>query len=323
MKFALCFLAVIIGCQAISDEEALSKWQNYQEEFGKSYRSLVEHRHRFALFKQKLQEIEEHNKLYAEGKVTWYKGVTPFSDWTSEEFNNYINKYKYEEFVGEEQIFKSENLSAPLSMDWRQRGAVSEVKNQGTCGSCWTFSSTGALEGAARMKTGAVLSLSEQNLLDCSRESYNNFGCSGGNVIGAFQYVQENGITTEDNYPYTGVQGPCKASSPVMKATGFVRVPQNENDLLNAVGSIGPVSIAIVSTQNLQDYSGGILNDSTCAGQNINHGVLAVGYGSANGVDYWIIKNSWGPKWGEQGYWRMIRGVNSCGITLQARYPLV
>ncbi|XP_045462019.1 procathepsin L-like [Harmonia axyridis] len=323
MRFAICLLAIIIGCGAISEEEARNQWQNYQEEFGKSYRSLVEHRHRFALFKQKLQEIEEHNKLYAEGRVTWFKGITPFSDWTREEFNNYINKNKYKDIFGEEQIFKNENLTAPASIDWRSKGAVSEVKNQGECGSCWTFSSTGALEGAAQIKTGVLTSLSEQNLMDCATEEYNGFGCDGGTSIGAFQYAQDNGIASEASYPYTGSQGSCKSFKPVVHATGFVRVPQSEKELLNAVGTAGPVSASIVATDNLQDYKGGILNDPTCDGQNVNHGVLVVGYDSENGKDYWIIKNSWGPKWGEDGYWRMIRGVVSCSITKQARYPLV
>ncbi|XP_044745653.1 uncharacterized protein LOC123307422 [Coccinella septempunctata] len=324
MKFAICLLAVILSCQAFSEEEALKQWQEYQEEFGKSYRSLVEQRHRFSIFKQKLQEIEEHNKLYAEGKVSWYKGLSQFSDWTREEFNSYVNKYKFEDFTGDELVFEAnKNLTVPASIDWRSRGAVGVVKNQGTCGSCWTFSSTGALEAAVQIKTGVLMSLSEQNLLDCATDKYNNFGCNGGTVTGAFEYVRENGITTEASYPYTGVQGTCKAPKPVLYATGFVRVPPSENDILNAVGSVGPVSAAIVSTDNLSSYKGGILDDALCAGQQINHGVLIVGYGSENGKDFWILKNSWGANWGEAGYWRMARGKNSCGITVQVRYPLV
>lgn len=159
--------------------------------------------------------------------------------------------------------------------------------------------------------------------MDCATEDYNGYGCNGGTSIGAFQYVRYHGIASEESYPYTEVQGTCKSFNPVLYATGFVRVPPTENDLLKAVGSVGPVSAAIVSTNSLSDYKGGILDDSSCNGRQINHGVLVVGYGSENGKDYWIMKNSWGAQWGDSGYWKMIRGKNSCSITAQVRYPTV
>lgn len=179
------------------------------------------------------------------------------------------------------------------------------------------------MECEKRLTDGPLLSLSEKNLLNCVTSDYGSYGCSGGNVNGAFTYVRYNGIASEESYPYVQRQGDCQSFTPVLKATGFVRVPASEDELLKAVGSAGPVSVAIYSTSNLQVYSGGVLDDDLCTTNAVNHGVLVVGYGSENGKDYWIIKNSWGPNWGESGYYRMIRGKNSCNVALYGSYPTV
>jgi cathepsin L len=216
------------------------------------------------------------------------------------------------------------------SVDWRAQGAVTPVKNQGQCGSCWSFSATGSMEGAHQIKTGNLVSLSEQQLIDCST-AQGNQGCNGGLMDQAFQYViSAGGITAEAQYPYTAT-GPntCQTNvTSVASISSFVDVtPGSESALMTAV-NLGPVSVAIEADQQcFQFYSGGILSDPSC-GMQLDHGVLVVGYGTdstapAGKQDYWIVKNSWGASWGESGYIRLVRGSNECGIAQEPSYPVV
>lgn len=183
---------------------------------------------------------------------------------------------------------------------------------------------TGAIEGQMGRRTGVVVSLSEQNLIDCS-SNYGNNGCNGGNMALAFSYVRDYGIVSENDYPYTESQGICRQdpSRIVTRVSGSVSIPySDELSLQNALSSIGPISVAIDATAELQGYSGGILRDYSCNNQALNHGVLAVGYGSENGQDYYIVKNSWGAAWGEAGYFRLEKD-NRCGIANMASYPVM
>ncbi|CAH1788230.1 unnamed protein product [Owenia fusiformis] len=224
------------------------------------------------------------------------------------------------------------NVNIPDTWDWRTKGYVTPVKNQLQCGSCWAFSTTGSLEGQHFKKTGKLVSLSEQNLVDCSTKE-GNHGCQGGLMDYGFTYIKQNGgIDTEASYPYKAVDGKCAFNAANVGATdtGFVDVKSgDEGDLLNAVATVGPIAVAIdASHSSFQLYKSGVYHNFFCSSKRLDHGVLAVGYGSESGIfekhDYWLVKNSWGSSWGMDGYIKMSRNRNNnCGIATQASYPLV
>jgi len=218
----------------------------------------------------------------------------------------------------------------PASVDWVSAGAVTPVKNQGQCGSCWSFSTTGSVEGITFISTGNLVSLSEQQLVDCSGAEGNN-GCNGGLMDYAFQFIiDNNGITTEAAYPYTAAQGTCQTGmTPAATISSYNDIPANDDASFAAALATQPVSIAIEADQNcFQFYSSGVLDCPTC-GTQLDHGVLAVGYGtdSASGNNYYKVKNSWGADWGMSGYVLLLRGGDSgasgeCGILMSASVPV-
>ncbi|KAN0009255.1 hypothetical protein ACTFIU_006530 [Dictyostelium citrinum] len=221
----------------------------------------------------------------------------------------------------------SPSFSRPNSIDWRLYNKVNLVKNQGSCGSCYAFSAVAALESHYAIRNNRMIDLSEQNLVDCTVK-YGNGGCNGGWMHTCFKYVVENGgINQQHNYPYKGRVGECtydyKDTS--SRISNFVIIPRNdENALADAVAAVGPVSIAYdASTVEFMYYKGGIYHSKDCQRTRTTHAVLVVGYGSENGVDYWILKNSWGPGWGERGFFRMRRNTgNQCGVATLSSYPV-
>lgn len=300
-------------------------FEEWRRQFEMEFESVEEHIKRLNIFAANHVRILEHNKSDA----SYTMGHNQFSHLTPDEFvaQNIrgLTSEPLDELKGTTHEFDLDVSAAPDSIDWTQQGAVTSVKNQGQCGSCWSFSTTGALEGRYFLKTGKLHTLSEQELVDCDTT---DSGCNGGLMDYAFGYVEKNGLSSESAYGYKGTEDTCSSDShsrdlPAGALKGYTDVPRSDEDALKAAVATGPVSVAIEADESaFQFYSGGVMTGS--CGRNLDHGVLAVGYGnepSSGGVDYWKVKNSWGPSWGEGGYIRIERGTSKCGIADQASYP--
>lgn len=317
--FALvCLLVAANATRLFSENQYRNEFGNFVANHEKTY-TTVELLERFEVFKQNLDFITQHN---ADDSQTHTVAVNKFADLTNEEYQQTylglkVDKTRPRNLNPE---LGAIEISAGDSLDWVAKGAVTGVKDQGQCGSCWAFSTTGSVEGANFLKTGTLTSYSEQQLVDCAG-SQGNMGCNGGLMDYAFEYIEQNGgICTESDYPYTARDGLCQSTCSVSGTVSkYTDVQEgSESDLMSAI-QVGPVSIAIdASGMAFQFYSGGVFS-SNC-GQQLDHGVLLVGYGT-DGSDYWKIKNSWGTTWGEQGYIRFIRGQNECGLADSASYP--
>ncbi|KAF2073003.1 hypothetical protein CYY_005681 [Polysphondylium violaceum] len=289
---------------------------------------------RYENFKDNVDFIENWNDQDSDTIL----GLNDFSDLSNIEYKQlYLGAYVDASGYDQESALLKNSFSAsiadevPSHLDWRVKGAVSHVKNQGHCGSCYTFSTTGALEGANFIATGEMTTLSEQQLVDCTR-TYGNEGCEGGLMVPSFQYIIDNGgINSEESYPYIGKdKQECKfdPSNIAANMSGIVKVKRgSEESLLEAIQK-SPVAIAIDAGQrSFQHYQSGVYYDSKCSRVHLSHAVLLVGYGTDEtsvNPNYWIVKNSWGEAWGQQGYVYMARDRNNhCGISSMASYPLL
>ncbi|XP_074028382.1 cathepsin L-like proteinase isoform X1 [Leptinotarsa decemlineata] len=321
MKLFALIAAILVTVNASTDKD---QWVAFKQTHGKTYKSLLEERTRFGIFQNNLRTIEEHNAKYDKGEETYYMGVNQFADMTAEEFRHMLGLQNgaRPNLNATLHVF-SENLQAPESIDWTQKGADLGVKDQGKCGSCWAFSSTGSLEGQNAIHHKVKTPLSEQQLLDCS-SSYGNGDCDeGGLMTNAFKYIKAKGIEAGSSYPYQGRVGSCRynAQKTILRIKGFKELRASEVELKKAVGTIGPISVA-VSSEHLRLYGGGVI--TTRCIKDLDHAVLAVGYGSENGRKYWKIRNSWGKTWGDHGYFKLARDAgNLCGVASMASYPLL
>ena len=306
---------------SVNETAIHDSWVHWKKAHSKLYTSSQEDDLRYQIYRSNVLKIQDHNERANNGEFTFVVGVNQFADLTQAEFKSiYLGTTPNRKAVN----IKTLPTTVPASVDWRTNKAVSEVKNQGSCGSCWAFSTVGSLEGLHAIKTGSLVEFSEQQLVDCST-SFGNEGCNGGLMDFAFQYVEKNGIETESDYPYTGSDDTCAASTSKTswKINGFVDVPQNVSAQLKAAVALNPVSVAIEADGFwFQFYTGGVYSSS--CGTDLDHGVLAVGYGTDSGQNYWIVKNSWGGSWGESGYIRIADngdGPGLCGILMSASYP--
>ncbi|KAI0495917.1 hypothetical protein KFK09_022224 [Dendrobium nobile] len=309
------------------------RYQQWMAQYGRVYKDPIEKARRFNIFKANAEYIDSAN---ANAGRKYRLALNQFADFTNDEFSSSRNG-----FVDLSIVSNAESTSefrygdvkdVPDAVDWRSKGAVTPVKDQGHCGCCWAFSAVAATEGITKISTGNLISLSEQELVDCDTNG-NDHACKGGTMDGAFDFIIKNGgITTEANYPYLGTNGTCntqKAATAEAAATikGYEDVPtNNEFALMQAVAN-QPVSVAIdANSSDFKLYAGGVFTGQ--CGTNIDHGVAVVGYGTdSEGTSFWLVKNSWGTSWGEQGYIRMQRNVTDaqglCGIAIHPSYPTV
>ena len=320
--------------QVVSDGEdhvlnAEHHFSLFKSKYGKTYATQEEHDYRFSVFKANLRRAKRHQLL----DPSAVHGVTKFSDLTPAEFRrNFLGlkgRLKLPADAQKAPILPTNNL--PDDFDWREKGAVTGVKNQGSCGSCWSFSTTGALEGAHFLATGELVSLSEQQLVDCDHEcdpeerGACDEGCNGGLMTSAFEYtLKAGGLVREEDYPYTGRGGQCKFDKSKIAASvsNFSVVSVDEDQVAANLVKNGPLAVGINAVY-MQTYIGGVSCPYLC-GKHLDHGVLLVGYGAAayaairfKEKPFWIIKNSWGESWGEHGYYRLCRGPhahNLCGV---------
>ncbi|EPS60205.1 hypothetical protein M569_14597, partial [Genlisea aurea] len=329
---SLCLIQLfLLQVHPIVSSSISDLFDSWCQEHGKTYVSEEEREHRLGVFSENYDFIASHN---ARANYSYTLSLNAFADLTRSEFGG---RYLGFSPSGHDLLirknrgsgsYRSRNYSAvPSSIDWRKKGAVTGIKDQGSCGACWSFSATGAIEGINQIVTGSLVSLSEQELIDCDH-SYNQ-GCNGGLMDYAYEFILKNkGIDTEEDYSYKGRDASCsqnKLNKRVVTIDSYVDIPEkNEQMLLEAVAS-QPVSVGISGGDApFQFYSQGIFT-GPCS-TSLDHAVLIVGYDSKNGKDYWIVKNSWGKSWGMDGYMYVQRNTGNqngiCEINMMASYPV-
>jgi len=312
-------IALLMSTPAMAATDSFAAWALKN---GKTYKTREELVLRRNIFAANVAKVEKHN---SEGH-SWTMGVNKFADLTGEEFKAiYASGYRAKE-KRSVNVSTLKSAALPTSVDWEAKGAVTPVKNQGQCGSCWAFSTTGSVEGAVFIGKGTLTSVSEQQLVDCSTAEGNQ-GCNGGLMDYGFAYIIKNkGIGSEASYPYTATDGTCKKVPSVSTISSFTDVQTGSETALMTAIVQQPISVAVEADQDsFQLYTGGVM--SKACGTQLDHGVLAVGYGTLAGADYYQVKNSWGADWGMKGYILLARGSfngnnGQCGIQMDPSYPV-
>jgi len=328
MYIVLLFALLSVGLAKLSDDPA---WEEYKSRYGKAYTG-EEEKTRYETWRQNVEKIERHNSEYSK---TYTQGINQFTDMTEKEFQvKMCSCLKIPEGVlngtvrGEPFVPPPSNVVLPDYVNWVEKGYVTPIKNQGQCGSCYSFSATGALEGAWFRKTGKLPSLSEQQIVDCSRD-YGNMGCGGGWYQDSWRYIHHTGGSqSEASYPYENRAARCRFNRRyvVAQVTGYTDTKHGDENELKAAVAKGPVSVAINVSGGFGSYKHGVYYQRGCRNDlwGLNHAVLVVGYGTENGRDYWLVKNSWGTWFGLKGYIKMARNWgNMCGIATKPSYPHV
>jgi len=322
-------LSLVVSLGASAAPNYASLFDAWKTEHHKSYANAAAEAKAFTAFAMNDEYIAQHNMQTG---LSYELGHNEFSDLTSDEF--FSTRLGYDASLPRaaptsmHTYTAADVLAVNASLDWVERGAVTPVKSQGQCGSCWSFSATGSMEGAYFLASGKLVSLSEEDLVECDTVDQ---GCQGGLMDNAFKFVMKNGVAAEAAYPYisgTGIRGLCKAdkeAAAVVTVTGFKDVPSQDAAALLTAVNLQPVSVAVEADKSVfQLYKSGVIDRNSC-GTKLDHGVLVVGYGTQKGLfgskDYWKVKNSWGPTWGDGGYLKIARGKNMCGIEMQPSYP--
>lgn len=349
MKYLLLsLLSLTAECSKFSLDSKFEKellhaeFHNWKNDHSKEYETTKEHDERLAIWIKNHEKIEAHNQQTPQ--PSFLLGHNEYSDMTQSEFKKHfklgkkviekeVKAYIYDEELALETMSAMKTLDLPDHVDWVQMGGVTSVKNQGACGSCWAFSTTGALEGAKFIRTGELTALSEQNLIDCDHK---DLGCSGGLMDDAFKFDEKSGgLCSESDYPYKAAQGKtCMTNCtdvPGSLVKTFVDVPEGDARALLSGIAMQPVSVAIQADQfAFQFYRTGVITDDSCGEHaQVDHGVLAVGYGTDldTQTPYWLVKNSWGATWGDEGYVKLARNSTNdfgmCAILKMASFPVV
>jgi len=319
---SFAFAAVAGITSALNSAEF--EYMQYVAKYNKQSNDVDEFQVRMSNFAIVDKFIQEHNNTHA----THVAGHNQFSDWSHAEYKSLLG------YVRGENVTKNIKFFEPTNNDvvnWVVKGAVTPVKDQGGCGSCWAFSSTGSLEGAHQIATGELLSFSEQQLVDCAYLNYGNYACNGGLQTNAYKYYEDgHKAEVESVYPYTSGKNPVKgdcayeaSSATAVSVSNYTDVTPNNADQMKAALAQQPLAVAIEADKMVfQTYKSGVLTDAKC-GTNLDHAVLAVGYGNENGQDYWLVKNSWNTTWGDQGYIKLaiVDGEGICGVQMEPLAP--